>query len=219
MTRRLILFTGMGGDSRLMERIRVEGAALTAPDHEPALPAETLSEHAERRARALSVGPEDVVGGVSFGGMLAAQIAATRKTAGLILLGSCLDADWLPAHYRAVVAAAPLVPDVLLGVRSWAPLIRWRFAPIDADGVARMRRMAQDCPPRQLRTFGRMIADWKGVRRLDCPTLIVHGDRDRVIPIRAVKPDVVLTGAGHAFTLTHVDETNRALSDFVRRLS
>jgi len=217
MKRRLILFTGMGGDSRLMSRVRVDGVELVAPDHETALPAETLAAHAERLARKYAVGKEDVVGGVSFGGMLAAQIASAHETAGLILLGSCLNADWIPTLYRAVEAASPLIPDLVLGLRTWTPLIRWRFAPIDDDSLVCVRSMAKDCPTRQLRTFGRMVVGWKGAGRPSCPMLIVHGDRDRIIPISAVEPDVIIAGAGHAFTLTHPDETNRALSDFFRR--
>jgi pimeloyl-ACP methyl ester carboxylesterase len=218
MSRRLILFTGMGADSRLLSRIRVKGAELSIPDHEKPQPMETLSRYADRVADKWAIGPGDVVGGASFGGMMAAQIATTRKVAGAVLLGSCLDPARLPLHYRVLEAASPLLPDMLFDVRALTPLIRWRFWPADRESLACLGRMAADCPPRRLREFLRMAVSWPGVKPPSCPTLVVHGDSDRVIPIGAVKPDVVITGAGHAFTLTHAEETSQVLADFVARL-
>jgi pimeloyl-ACP methyl ester carboxylesterase len=219
MRRRLVLFPGMGADARLVSRIGLKNADLVAPNHEKTLPFENLIRYSDRMADKLAIRPDDIVGGVSFGGMMAAQIAARRKTAGLIVLGGSLDSAWLPPHYRALDAAGLLIPDFLLGVRSWAPVVRWRFSPVDRESLACLQRMAEDCPPRRLWDFGHMIVEWAGVQRPECPTLVVHGDLDRVIPIEVVKPDVVISGAGHAFTLTHAEETTRVLADFVARLN
>jgi pimeloyl-ACP methyl ester carboxylesterase len=69
-----------------------------------------------------------------------------------------------------------------------------------------------------LRLFGRMIFKWPGVERPSCPTLIVHGDRDKLIPPRCARPDLWLSGAGHCFTLTHAEQTSAAISGFVSSL-
>src|SRR5262245_25220008 len=65
----------------------------------------------------------------------------------------------------------------------------------------------------------------KDLAKFDMPTLVVHGDSDRIVPLEvsgrrtaaAVKGSrlVVLEDGPHGFTWTHADEVNRALRDFL----
>lgn len=68
------------------------------------------------------------------------------------------------------------------------------------------------------------------LKRINIPTLVIHGDADRILPIAAtgkrtaelVKGSklVVIEGGPHGLTWTHADEVNAALLDFVgHRLS
>ena len=64
------------------------------------------------------------------------------------------------------------------------------------------------------------------LRRLDVPTLVVHGDADRIVPIdisgrksaAAVKGArlEVLPGAPHGFAATHAERLNELLVEFLR---
>ena len=65
----------------------------------------------------------------------------------------------------------------------------------------------------------------KDLAHIDVPTLIVHGDGDRICPLpatgerihEAVKESklVVVEGGPHGLNWTHVDQLNRALLDFI----
>ncbi|HZV52185.1 MAG TPA: alpha/beta hydrolase [Candidatus Dormibacteraeota bacterium] len=65
--------------------------------------------------------------------------------------------------------------------------------------------------------------------RIDVPTLVLHGDADRIVPIAAsglkthaaIKGSrlVVLEGAPHGLLWTHADEVNRALLELIRQPS
>ena len=65
----------------------------------------------------------------------------------------------------------------------------------------------------------------KDLARIDVPTLVIHGDADRILPFAAtgkrtpqfVKGSklVVVKGGPHGITWTHADEVNRALLDFL----
>ncbi len=214
--RRLVLFSGMGADSRLFRSIQIPQAEIVTPDHTEPAQGETLTQYASRIADRLNIQPTDVVGGVSFGGMLAGEIAQQRPVAGLILLGSCLQPSRLPRLYRCVEGLGRFIPDLVLGLRSWRPLVRWRFAPITRDAETCLVEMAASCPTAQIRAFGRMVLGWAGADNLACPVLSIHGDRDRIIPLKCTEPDVILKDAGHAFTLTHADQTISAIQEFLR---
>jgi non-heme chloroperoxidase len=63
------------------------------------------------------------------------------------------------------------------------------------------------------------------VSRLKWPTLVVHGDADRILPLAATgKPThelvrgsrlVVVEGGPHGLTWTHAEQVNRDLLDFL----
>ncbi len=75
------------------------------------------------------------------------------------------------------------------------------------------------CPPGWLEDFT------QDIRRIDVPTLIMHGDADRILPVagqgrrlHAALPDaryVEIEGGPHAMCVTHAKEVNRELLAFV----
>ncbi|MFI5361211.1 MAG: alpha/beta fold hydrolase [Elusimicrobiota bacterium] len=216
---RVFLFSGMGADRRLLGPLRAQGFELLFPDHLAPQDRESLIAYAERTAEAHRIGPDDVVGGASFGGMLAAQISSRRKVAGVILLASCHRPGRLPGAYRAVELLSRVVPDAFIGVRSWRPLLRARMGPVDRITEDLLVEMAAGYSPEKLRRFGRMIVEWPGVETFPCPMLAVHGAEDRVLPSRCIDAHLVLPRAGHAFTLTHSEPINAAIRDFLTRLA
>jgi hypothetical protein len=94
----------MGADSRLFRLIQIPEVEIVTPDHTEPAQGEALTQYASRIADRLNIQTADVVGGVSFGGMLTGEIARQRSVAGLILLGSCLRPARLPWSYRWVKA-------------------------------------------------------------------------------------------------------------------
>lgn len=216
---RLILFCGLGADGRLMRPVSVPGVEVLTPDHLEPEAGESLKAYAARVAAAHGIGPKDAVGGASFGGMLAAEIAAQRPVAALVLLGTCVRPWRLPWSFRLIHAFRHVIPDLALGVRSWPPLLRWRFAPAGDEVLALLADMNARCPASHVRELGRMAVEWEGPGELPSPTLSVHGRRDRVIPLRCAEPGVVLEDAGHAFTLTHPEETSAAVAGFLRAVA
>lgn len=214
---RIFLFSGMGGDARLFEKLDLEPLRLIAPDHRDPLPRESLAAYAARIADEHAIDAGDLVGGASFGGMLAAQIARNRDVAGLVLLGTTLRPRRLPLAYRWMFRIERVVPDVLLDLRRWRPLVRWRFSSPNPEAEACIRAMSSSCPRSRLREFGRMIASWEGTTPPSCPILSVHGARDRMIPLDCAEPSRILEDAGHAFTLTHARETAEMIVEFAAR--
>src|SRR5437870_5601301 len=112
--RRVILFSGLGGDPRLFRGMTLEGVEFITPAHLDPVEGESLKDYALRSADAAGLREDDVVGGQSFGGMLAAEVAANRKVAGLIMLASTFETKYLPFGYRLMELGGRFVPDVAL---------------------------------------------------------------------------------------------------------
>ena len=106
--------------------------------------------------------------------------------------------------------------DVLLGERISEETVRdsWNVA----AGASPIATWA--CPATWQTDFR------EDLRKIDVPTLVVHGTADRILPIEAtgarthemVKDSqfVVIEDAPHGCLWTHADEVNRALLEFIR---
>ena len=82
---RVVLFSGMAADTRLFRSIRIPELEIVTPDHAEPAPGETLTQYAARIAEGLFIQPDDIIGGISFGGMLAGEIARQRRVAGKVI--------------------------------------------------------------------------------------------------------------------------------------
>jgi pimeloyl-ACP methyl ester carboxylesterase len=78
-----------------------------------------------------------------------------------------------------------------------------------------------------LKCIGAWWTDFRGcVTRINVPTLIIHGDADRIVPLegssRLLQPSIrgsrlaIIEGAPHGLLATHADKVNTLLVDFLR---
>jgi non-heme chloroperoxidase len=78
-----------------------------------------------------------------------------------------------------------------------------------------------------LKCVGTWWTDFRGcVTRIDVPSLIIHGDADRILPLegssrllqRAIRGSrlSVIEGAPHGLITTHADKVNPLLVDFLK---
>jgi len=85
----LILFPGLGADRRQFEPQRAEFPGLAVPPWIAPRPSESLPDYAARMAETVPHGPNVVLGGSSFGGMVAYEMAGHVRPAVVVLIGSC----------------------------------------------------------------------------------------------------------------------------------
>ncbi len=109
--------------------------------------------------------------------------------------------------------------DVLRGARVSDQVIQasWNVA------AAASPKGTLDCVSAWLTDFRDDLA------RIDIPTLVVHGDSDRILPIAATgrrtrklvngSRFVVIQGGPHGITWTHAEEVNREVVDFLKEES
>jgi pimeloyl-ACP methyl ester carboxylesterase len=106
--------------------------------------------------------------------------------------------------------------DLLLGTRLTEEELRYSW------NIASMAS-----PHATLKSVGTWWTDFRGcVTRVDVPTLIIHGDADRTVPLegssrllqRAIPGSrlAVVEGAPHGLIATHADKVNALLVDFLK---
>lgn len=201
-------------------------------------PAETIAAHADDAAAvmsALGLGSAFVYGS-SLGGMVAQELAIRHpsRVRGLILGSTTAGA--MRGQIPSMRTLRKMVLNQALSGRD-ALIANWELgysrAYIEANYdamVARSRRLApyatrRSAYLRQVFAAARHDA-WGQLHRITCPVLILHGERDLLVPLRNARrmkkrmPHAelhVFAGMGHGFHLEAQAEADAIVFDFIRR--
>jgi pimeloyl-ACP methyl ester carboxylesterase len=209
----LVLISGMGADQRLFDAQKAVFPKLIAAPWTPIQPRDTLASYARRMAAAIDPGGPCFVGGCSLGGMIAQEMTWHLDARACFLIASIRGPAEFPLRLRVLRPLAWLLPGFCAGVPGWLA------GGILAVAGKRMRpvtrsvfRQFADCSGRHVRWAGLAALGWRPTSAAPrCPLFQIHGDRDRVLPCRLTRPDVVVPGAGHLLPLTHADAVNEFL--------
>ncbi|MCU0879388.1 MAG: alpha/beta hydrolase [Pirellulaceae bacterium] len=209
----LILFPGLAADANVFAPQKIAFPQLVVPEWPLPLPSESLDSYCDRLAEELRSHGDAVIGGASFGGIIALHVARRLRPRAVLLIGSLRSASEHPRVTRLCRPLKPLVPWIpvrflqLCCVPLTSKLARRNFPHL--GGLARQFHSAD---PTVFKWSIARILDWNSTPAVDCPVFRIHGDRDFVLPIRGMKPDTVVRGGGHVISLTHPSEVN----EFIR---
>lgn len=210
----LILLPGLGADHRLLEPQRREFPQLIVPAWIPPRKNESLPDYAARMAETVRPSRDAplLLGGVSFGGMLAYEMARHLKPDAVVLIASCRRRRGFRPVCRAGRWLLPLVP-----VQAWdiakllaGPVVRLRI------GVPPARRdlavtMFRESDSRFMHWVLQAILRWQPTPLEGIRVCHIHGGRDRLIPARRVEADKIIPDGGHLINVTHAEEVNAFL--------
>ena len=215
----LILLPGMGADRRLFQRQFAHFDNLITPDWIDPLPAESLSSYARRMARTVDPHGPCFVGGASFGGMVALEMGPHLDARACFLIGSIRGPEELPRRIRMLKPVARIMPNCCPRVPGrLARLALSAAGPLMRPATQSLLRQFADTDGRFIRWASLAVLGWeRSADSLAIPILQIHGDRDRVLPHRLTKPDVLVRGAGHLLPMTFPEVLNGFLDEQMKK--
>ena len=205
----LILFSGLAADANVFAPQQVAFPQLVVPAWPKPEPGDTLDTYCRRIAEDLRSYGDAIIGGASFGGIIALHVAQHMQPLSVILIGSVRapsELSPLARSFRPLRLFAPLIPVRLLQLCCFpfsTPLAR-RIAPHLCELACQFR----GSDPTVFKWSLSRILDWRSTPSPSCPIHQIHGDRDRVLPMRHTHPDKIVPGGGHVISLTHATEVN-----------
>jgi pimeloyl-ACP methyl ester carboxylesterase len=202
----IYFLSGLGADRRIFGRLqlpeiyRVVHLEWIGPQ-----PRESLRHYALRMAERINTNEPFVLVGVSFGGMLASEIARSLKPAKTLLISSAATYHELPPIYRGMnrLRLDRLVPQSAYKlINRW---VHWYFGAYDAGTKALLHDIIRDSDAAFNQWAVRSILRWKNDKRAN-KVYHIHGTDDRVLPIQYVDEDVQVKGGGHLMVWTHAKQ-------------
>lgn len=213
-----MLIPGLGADERLFIHQREAFPDLHVPPWLDVRPGEPLESFGRRMAGALAP-PEApyVLGGASFGGMVALEMSRHLRPDAIVLIGSALAGVEVRRWLRMCeLASRPLPLALIDSGRRLTPLMARFLSSTAAEDVDLFLDMLRETPSSFLRNASRAIMRWRWEGRLACPVHRVHGERDHIIRPPPQQLARIIPDAGHVICLSHPDHVNRMLHDALR---
>ena len=205
---------GLGADKNIFRNIRVpEGCNAIYLEWIKPLKNESLRDYSYRLAEPIDTTKPFVIVGLSFGGMLAAEIINKYPLGRTIILSSIACSDDLPFYYKAAgsIHLHRLLPISLL---KSAALMKRLFTAETAEQKAYLRRVIREVDESFIRWGLNAIIKWRG--RITNPSYVhIHGSRDAILPVRFCKPTHVIKGGGHLMILTREKEINEIIKNYI----
>ncbi|HUQ64936.1 MAG TPA: alpha/beta hydrolase [Flavitalea sp.] len=205
---------GLGADKRIFRNIIVpEGCKGYYFDWIAPLKNETLRNYALRLAEKIDTSRPFIVVGLSFGGMLGAEIVNSYPIGKLAILSSVASSWQLPFYYRIAgkINLHRLVPVSLL---KSASLMKRLFTAETAEQKAYLKMAIRDVDASFIRWGLDAIVNWHG-SAASKSYIHIHGSRDAVLPVRFCRPTHIIKGGGHLMILTRNTEINKILNQFI----
>ncbi len=179
--------SGLGADSRIFNKIDIHNAELHFINWITPEITDTLPNYAQKISQQI-VHNNPILLGVSFGGMLAIEIAKQFKLLGkpvskTIIVSSCKNRNELPIYFRAVgrLRLHKIIPFKIL--RHASPLTKLVFGLQGSEQELYLKEiMMQKTNPLFLKRCINMILNWKYDQTPE-NVIHIHGTKDLLLPI------------------------------------
>ena len=209
---KVYFISGMAADKRVFHRIQLPpGFETVYLDWITPLKQESLPSYAMRLATNIDTTEPFVLVGLSFGGMLATEIAKQYQPVATILISSVPVSGHLPGYFRAAAKLKlhRIVPVSLLKTSAAAKRF---FTRERADDKKLLWQIINESDTSLIKWSMHAILNWQN-ETVPQPVYHIHGTRDEILPIRYTQPTHTIAKAGHMLVMTRPEEVNEILSN------
>lgn len=216
MNHNLYLFSGLGADESVFARLKFPRAQLyhiTWPNLTPHTSREDFLSQIKTQIKTRH---NNIFLGVSFGGLVAQDIAVTVPVDTLIVVSSLMDAAEMPRIYKSLLARMLLkmTPDFLLNKPNF--LLNHMFSIGTDESRQTLRDIIQDTEPAFVRWAVNYVQKWRKMPESTANRVFrIHGAKDRIFPCPAPMSGVAIVPGGHFAVYESADEINRLLENWL----
>jgi pimeloyl-ACP methyl ester carboxylesterase len=203
----LYLLSGLGADRRVFNYLDLHGFTLIHIDWIKPLDDEPIESYARRLLVQIKSDQPTLIG-VSFGGMIAIEIAKLISAKKVILISSAKTKSDIPFRYRLAGSfwANKLIPAPLYRQANF--VVYWLFGVKKKQEKQLLKDIMNDADNDFVDWATNKIVNWNNEQQLS-NVVTIHGTADLVLPCN--KADHTVNDGGHLMIVTKAGEVSRIL--------
>lgn len=205
--------SGLGADEKAFEKLHVNGCSFKCLRWISPLTKESLSSYAKRMLEQIEES-NLIILGLSFGGMLAVEMAKQIAIEKLILLSTAKTYKEMPVWMRwaGTLNLHKLIPIKLTRLTEKANDRRMGIETIEEKQFVDYYRKNAD--EKYVDWAVDQILNWKNTWVPES-AFHIHGEKDRMFPIRNIRPTHVIKGGTHIMVLNRAEEVSSCIEKIV----
>jgi pimeloyl-ACP methyl ester carboxylesterase len=210
---KIYLFSGLGADHRVFQFLDFKGFETFVIQWIKPQSNESIENYAKRLTDQIKA-DKPILIGLSFGGMIAIEVAKHIPTEKIILISSAKTKKEMPFYYRfaGTLKLHKLLPVELL--KRANAFSYWLFGTKTKDEKQLLKSILQDTEPVFLKWAIDKIVSWTNAVEHD-NLKHIHGTGDRILPIRYIKSDRKINNGGHFMIVSEADKIMGTINEFL----
>jgi pimeloyl-ACP methyl ester carboxylesterase len=209
MTKEIYIFSGLGADERVFQLLDFSEFSTTFIKWIVPQDRETIEHYTTRLLDQIKTKKPTLLG-LSFGGIIAVEVAKQIDIEKVILIASAKTKNEIPFYYRFAgqLGLHKLVPTRILKSSNF--FTNWLFGTRSTFDKKLLKQILMDSDPIFLKWAIDKVAKWANQTQ---PQNVyhIHGTSDRILPMSFVNCNVTIKNGGHLMTLNKADELNTLL--------
>lgn len=214
MKRNLYLFSGLGADERVFQKLDFSEYTITfikwiIPERN-----ESIENHASRLLIQIK-SEKPILIGLSFGGIMAMEVAKLIDTEKIILLSSAKSKKEIPFYFRLIgfMRLYKILPAKIL--KSTNFITYWFFGTSSVAEQKLLKQILLDTNELFLKWAIEKIVRWKNKFKHN-NIVHIHGSSDRILPIQFITHSHKINQGGHFMVLNKYEELNTILKVIIQ---
>lgn len=205
---KIYIFSGLGVDKRVFKNIDFSNLPVTFIQWIDPLKNETIESYAQRISKDFE--KDSVLIGLSFGGMLAVEVAKIIPVQKVILIASAKNKNELPKWFLLAgkLQLNHLFPTFLLKTTNF--ITHWLFGATTSSEKKLLKAIIKDTDSQFLHWAINQIVNWNNETiPLNC--IHIHGTNDKILPIKNVHAHYIIRNGSHFMTVNKAKELEQIL--------
>ncbi|MGN8055292.1 alpha/beta fold hydrolase [Pedobacter sp. 22163] len=208
--------SGLGADKRIFSKLKLnENIKMIHIDWISPNKKESLASYAERLSKVIDLSQPFALVGVSFGGMIAVEMAKLLRPATTIIISSTILSTHLPALYRFAgrLGLLKFIPAKFL--KSSNKLTQnYYFGTRSNSEKTLLSKIIKDTDPYFLKWAIGSILSWKNENRPE-RLYHIHGTNDKILYSKTAQPDFVIENGTHFMVYQNAEEISEIIDGII----
>ena len=206
MSKQLYILSGLGADERVFQRLDFSGFETTFIKWNIPYEKESVELYSKRLLDQITTINPTIIG-LSFGGIMAIEIAKQIKTEKVILISSAKTKFEIPFYFRFIglIGIHRLFPTSVLKSSNF--LTNYFFGAKTEFERQLLKQILNDTDPIFLKWAIEKITRWTNQTEIN-NLFHIHGTLDRILPRIFIKCDTTIKNGGHLMILNESEQMN-----------
>ncbi len=211
----IYVFSGLGADERVFYKIDFGYYNTVFIKWITPRKNELIEDYALRLTTQI-ITKNPILIGLSFGGMMAVEVAKHIATEKIILLSSAKNRNEIPSYFRmaGMLGIHKIIPASLLIKANI--FTNWFFSSRTLAEKKMLSAILHDTDPVFLKWAIAKIATWKN-RTIQNNVHHIHGSADRILPLRNIKANTIVADGAHLMLVTNSEQISGLLKELLER--